>query len=46
VLVSAISEMQNLHYLPVSYNAITAFAQVGKIASKIEFAVVLLRVGN
>jgi tripartite-type tricarboxylate transporter receptor subunit TctC len=32
LLVSAISEVQNLHYLPVPYSAITDFAQVGKIA--------------
>ena len=32
LLVSAISEVQNLHYLPVPYNAITDFAQVGKVA--------------
>lgn len=32
LLVSAISEVQNLHYLPVPYNAVTDFAQIGKVA--------------
>jgi tripartite-type tricarboxylate transporter receptor subunit TctC len=31
LLVSAISEIQNLHYLPVPYNAITDFSQIEKI---------------
>ena len=32
LLVNAISEVQNLHYLNVPYNAIIDFAQIGKIA--------------
>lgn len=32
LLVSAVSEVQNLHYLPVPYNAVTDFAQIGKVA--------------
>lgn len=31
LLVNAISEVQNLFYIPVPYNAITDFAQVGKM---------------
>ena len=32
LLVNAISEVQNLHYLNVPYNAVTDFVNIGKIA--------------
>ena len=33
LLVNAISEVQNLHYLSVPYNAVTDFSNIGKIAN-------------
>lgn len=32
LLVNAISEVQNLHYLPVPYNGVTDFTRIGKVA--------------
>src|SRR5688572_24067907 len=32
LLVNALADVQNLHYIPVPYNAVTDFAMIGKIA--------------